>query len=141
MCRIGMRLVQERKISVAKLATTEESGVEKNDLHGRDLLTLLVRANMATDLPESVRLSGEDVLSQVPTFLVADHETTSSGTTWRPYALTQAPEVQRKLREELFTLDTDTPTVHELNSLPYLDAVVRDMLRVHAPVPDTLRQA
>lgn len=29
----------------------------------------------------------------------------------------------------------------ELNSLSYLDAVVRETLRFHAPVPATIRQA
>jgi cytochrome P450 len=29
----------------------------------------------------------------------------------------------------------------ELNALPYLDAVVRETLRVHAPVPATMRVA
>ena len=29
----------------------------------------------------------------------------------------------------------------ELNALPYLDGVVRETLRVHAPVPSTLRVA
>ena len=29
----------------------------------------------------------------------------------------------------------------ELNGLPYLDAVVRETLRVHAPVPSTMRVA
>ncbi|EMD33503.1 hypothetical protein CERSUDRAFT_118076 [Gelatoporia subvermispora B] len=141
MRRIGMQLVQEKKADVMKSVASEKAGVKREDLHGRDLLTLLIRANMATDLPESLRLSDEDVLSQVPTFLVAGHETTSSATTWCLYALTQAPEVQRKLREELFTLDTDAPTMDELNSLPYLDAVVRETLRVHAPVASTIRQA
>lgn len=29
----------------------------------------------------------------------------------------------------------------ELNALPYLDAVVRETLRIHSPVPSTLRVA
>jgi cytochrome P450 len=29
----------------------------------------------------------------------------------------------------------------QLNSLPYLDMVVRETLRVHAPVPSTIRVA
>jgi hypothetical protein len=29
----------------------------------------------------------------------------------------------------------------QLNALPYLDAVVRETLRIHAPVPSTMRMA
>ena len=60
---------------------------------------------------------------------------------WCLFALTQTPEVQRKLREELLSVDTDKPDMDQLNSLPYLDAVVRETLRVHTPVPSTLRVA
>ena len=74
-------------------------------------------------------------------FLVAGHETTSTAVTWCLFALTQAPLVQDKLRQELFTLNTETPTMDELMALPYLDAVVRETLRVHAPVPFTIRRA
>ena len=82
-----------------------------------------------------------NIISEVPTFLVAGHETTSTATTWALFALTQSPEVQDKLRKQLLTVGTDNPTMDELNALPYLDAVVRETLRVHAPVPSTMRVA
>ncbi|KAI9068653.1 cytochrome P450 [Trametes sanguinea] len=143
MNRIGMQLMAEKKAAIRRemSETKEKDGIGRNDMRGRDLLTLLIKANMATDVPDNQRLSDEDVLAQVPTFLVAGHETTSVATTWCLYALTQAPDVQKKLRDELLTLDTDMPTMDELNSLPYLDAVVRETLRIHAPVPTTLRVA
>ncbi|KAH9885222.1 cytochrome P450 [Cubamyces lactineus] len=135
---IGMQLVAEKKAAIQReLAESKEKG--RNDMRNRDLLTLLLKANMATDIPDSQRLSDDDVLAQIPTFLVAGHETTSVATTWCLFALTQAPNVQKKLRDELFTLDTETPSMDELNSLTYLDAVVRETLRVHAPVPMSYR--
>lgn len=72
-------------------------------------------------------------------FLLAGHETTSTGTTWCLYALTQAPHIQQKLRLELLSVPTDTPTMDELMALPYLDMVVRETLRLHPPVPLTIR--
>lgn len=74
-------------------------------------------------------------------FLVAGHETTSSGTALCLFALAQAPEVQVKLREELWSVQTENPTMDELNALPYLDAVVRETMRLHAPVPSSIRIA
>lgn len=136
MDRIGKELLSESKTALA-----HGEKMEKTSWKSRDLLSLLLRANMATDLPESQRMTDEDVLAQVPTFLVAGHETTSTATTWALYALTQAPEAQSKLREELLTVSTDNPTMDDLNALPYLDAVVRETLRVHAPVPSTMRIA
>jgi hypothetical protein len=58
MTRIGRQLLNESK---ASLAGTGEKG---NNWKARDLLSLLVRANMASDLPAHQRLSDEDVLAR-----------------------------------------------------------------------------
>ncbi|KAJ7765808.1 cytochrome P450 [Mycena metata] len=134
MRRIGLQLLQESKNEMAEDGTFEKG-------RARDLLTLLVHANTAKDIPLNQRLSDEDVVAQVPTFLVAGHETTSTGTTWALFALTQNIAAQTRLRNELLTVSTDNPTMDELNALPYLDCVVRETLRLHAPVGSTIRVA
>jgi len=131
MAHVGNKLLQESKASIHNKSTWKT----------RDLLSLLVKSNMATDLPEHQRMSDKDVLDQVPTFLVAGHETTSTGMTWALFALSQDKTVQNKLREELLTVDTETPTMDQLNALPYLDMVIRETMRIHAPVPSTIREA
>jgi hypothetical protein len=78
---------------------------------------------------------------EIPTFLIAGHETTATATTWCLYALSLNPTVQQKLREELLKVDTEYPSMDEINALPYLDCVIRETLRVHAPVPSTIRVA
>jgi len=55
MFQIGNQLLRESR---AQAVRTDEKG------GGRDLLSLLVRANMATDLPESQRMSDRDVLAR-----------------------------------------------------------------------------
>ncbi|KAK7038524.1 cytochrome P450 [Favolaschia claudopus] len=124
MRRIGMGLLEESKRQAAAGAESRSS---------RDLLSLLVRANMDKDVPESQRLSDDDVLAQVPTFLVAGHETTAAS--WTMFELAKNPEIQSRLRDELLSVDNDTPSMDELNTLTYLDCVVRETLRAHAPVP------
>ncbi|KAI0827902.1 cytochrome P450 [Trametes gibbosa] len=142
MRRIGQQFIAQKKEEILRLASEKNSSSAKGKgLQGRDLLTLLLKANMATDVPENQRLSDEEVLSQIPTFLVAGHETTSTATAWCLYALAQASNVQKKLREELLSVETDTPTMDELMALPYLDAVIRESLRVYPPVPRTIRVA
>ncbi|KAJ7766484.1 cytochrome P450 [Mycena maculata] len=101
----------------------------------RDLFSLLVRANTAKDIPVNQRLSDEDVLAQVPTFLVAGHETMATAMIRALFALTQNVAAQMRLQEELFAAPTDHPTMDGLNELQYLDCVVRETLRLHAPVP------
>ncbi|KAF9268376.1 cytochrome P450 [Marasmius fiardii PR-910] len=107
----------------------------------RDLLTVLVRSNLSSDLSEGQRLSDDDVLAQVPTFLAAGHETTSTATTWSLYLLSTNPRVQAKLREEVSSHPNGFPSMDKLNGLQYLDCVVRETLRLFAPVPATVREA
>lgn len=57
MKRIGARLVQERKLALSEGGPGDD--VEKGREHSRDLLSLLVKANMAD--PETSSMSDEDV--------------------------------------------------------------------------------
>ncbi|QRV84540.1 cytochrome P450 family protein [Ceratobasidium sp. AG-Ba] len=135
MQRIGTKLVADKKAALEqeiKTGTTAQS---------RDLLTLLIKANMACESEDS-RMTDSEVLGQISTFLVAGHETTSTSTTWGLYALAKHREVQQKLRKELLESGFgDEPSMTDLDRLPYLDSVVREILRLHAPVPGTLREA
>ena len=64
MDRIGMELLSTRKATALGKASPVKSSLGELSLEGHDLLTALVRANMDTDLPESQRMSDEDVLSR-----------------------------------------------------------------------------
>jgi len=75
--------------------------------------------------------------------LIAGHETTSTSLSWLLYDLAkpQYAHTQTKLREELLSVLTDTPTLDALNALPYLDAVVRETMRKNNVVDGTVREA
>lgn len=64
MRRIGLQLIAEKKAAILAEKAQQMGGFEKRDLESRDLLTLLLKANMATDIPENQRLSDEDVLAR-----------------------------------------------------------------------------
>ena len=49
--------------------------------------------------------------------------------------------MQTKLRDELLAVVTDNPSMDELNSLPYLDSVLREILRLFPPATLTMRAA
>ncbi|KAJ7797749.1 cytochrome P450 [Mycena olivaceomarginata] len=125
MNRIGRQILRNE---MAESGTFETGG-------GRDLLSLLVRANTAKDISESQRLSEEEVLARICFSLPI------TGTTWALFALTQNILAQTRLRAELLSVQTDSPTMDELDTLPYLDCVVREALRVHPPVVSTGRVA
>ncbi|KAJ4475632.1 cytochrome P450 [Lentinula aciculospora] len=99
-----------------------------------DLLSLLLKSNMRSDTPANERMSDADVMAQVPTFLIAGHDTTSLATNWALLELSLHQDIQAKLREELSSVQSATPSMDELNGLPFLDGFVRETLRLHSPI-------
>ncbi|KAG5651864.1 hypothetical protein H0H81_007144 [Sphagnurus paluster] len=94
---------------------------------------------IADDLLERARLEKEANVSEG----AADKSIIGSlARQWALIELCKHPEKQAKLREELSQFTDTDPTYEQLtNSLPYLDAVVSESLRLHPPVSETHRQA
>ena len=96
---------------------------------------------------ESGGFTEENLVDQMMTFLAAGHETTATSMVWAIHALCLNPQFQTRLRDEirahLPSIDDVEATVtdQDLERLPFLHAVCNEVLRVHAPVPLTLREA
>ncbi|KAJ7048685.1 cytochrome P450 [Mycena amicta] len=87
------------------------------------------------------KLQHQSPIFHLNTFLEG-YETTSITLTWALIQLCRHPEKQAKLRDELHKFGAQDPTWDQLgSSLPYLDAVVLEILRLHPAVPDTARRA
>jgi len=69
----------------------------------------------------------EPNFENISAFPISDNETTSTATSWTLFGLCQNLEARRKIRGELLALITDDPMMDELQSLPYLDMVVRSV--------------
>ncbi|KAJ6467580.1 cytochrome P450 [Mycena vitilis] len=128
MFAIGRQLVATSK--------TDVKGRGEGTGDKRDLLSILVKANMSTAIPEKQRMSEAEVVAQMPTFFFAVRRLA-----WALHVLSENPAVQNKLREELLTIPKDDPTMDELNALPYLESVIRETMRLHPPVIFTQRMA
>ncbi|KAH9899345.1 cytochrome P450 [Cubamyces lactineus] len=167
MRKIGLELIEQRRETVLseteKVAEKTASIEGDKTVLGRDLLSVLIRSNVA-EIPTQ-RMSLNEILCQISTFLAAGHETSSSSLTWTLFALARNPAVQHKLRAELRSLSippsllshdaspTHSPSnpcpeadphpgfFERILQLPYLDAVVRESLRLFAPITTTMRVA
>ncbi|KAF7376063.1 Cytochrome P450 4F1 [Mycena sanguinolenta] len=146
--RIAGRLIQEKK---EKLSEGEKSG---DPYDGRDLLTLLLKSNAAADLEPEQRISDDDILNNINTFMFAGSDTSSLSMTWTLYLLAQNPDIQERLRAELLSVAQEFPRdlseltedqVHSLHTalsgLPFLHNVTRESLRLIPPLHSTLRIA
>jgi cytochrome P450 len=71
------------------------------------------------------------------TFLIAGHATTNVTICWALYLLAKHSHEQDLLREELVKAFPDksnfNPTFDEINSLEYLNCVIKETLRIHTP--------
>ncbi|KAJ7648090.1 cytochrome P450 [Roridomyces roridus] len=143
MKRIAHRIISGSKAELAAEAQSKDTAAPVSLQGKRDLLSVLLKSNIAAEaLPESQRMSDADLAAQIPTFLLAGHETTSTAASWTLHALSHHPAIQTKLRDELLaSATTENPTMDELNALPYLECVVRETMRLYAPVHFTQRVA
>jgi cytochrome P450 len=121
--------------------TTEYTESRTNPSNPRLLHT--VKSNLSAD--PSKRLSDADLLDQLSTFLFAGSDTTALAMTWALHHLASNMDVQAKLREELMSRRLVNPAnesyADTLDALPYLDAVVREVLRLSPPLHSTIRVA
>lgn len=99
--------------------------------HG-DLLSMLL---LAQDEEESSGgMTDEQVRDEAMTIFLAGHETTSNAMSWTWYLLSQHPEVEAKLHEELdAVLGGRVPTFDDVAQLRYTEMVLAESMRLYPP--------
>lgn len=81
-------------------------------------------------------ISEENVIYIVENINVAAIETTLWSMEWAIAELVNHPEIQHKIREEISdVLKGKEVTESNLHELPYLQATVKETLRLHTPIP------
>ncbi|WVQ69800.1 uncharacterized protein L199_008020 [Kwoniella botswanensis] len=106
----------------------------------RDLLTLMLRSNMAKGLKPDQKLRDHEITGQLSTFMFAGSDTTAGTIAMGLYQLAKHPYVQETLRTEISCYGDNLP-YEQIDELPYLDAVVKEVLRINPSLPGTVRQA
>lgn len=120
---ITMTIINERR------ATPEDTG---------DLLSMLL---MAED-ENGVGMSDEEVKNEALTLFLAGHETTANALTWTLYLLSQHPEIDQRVYDEIHSvLDDRPPTLADLKDMPYTLMVFKEAMRLYPPAWAFSRQA
>lgn len=96
----------------------------------QDVLSLLMGAHD----DEGNGMTDVELRDELMTALAAGHETTATGLAWAFERLLSNPATYDRLRDEVRTLG-DSPDPEKLAALPYLDAVVKEVLRLRPVVP------
>ncbi|TDZ35955.1 Cytochrome P450 monooxygenase FUM15 [Colletotrichum spinosum] len=119
--------------SVIRRRDQLESHDIKSD-HLDDLLSVMIR---------SKELEEQETIDQMRTFLSVGHDTTASSGGWAMYLLCKNPSIKARLCAELDENGPyDVPDIcRKLESLPLLNAICNETLRLYPALPITVREA
>ena len=98
-----------------------------------DVLSRLIREGADSDDPHD-RLSDTELRDQLVTLLLAGHETTATALSWALYELGRDPELMRRTQEA-----ADASARGDAEGDVWLDAVVKESMRLHPVIPLVLR--
>ncbi|KAJ3826077.1 fatty acid hydroxylase [Lentinula raphanica] len=118
MTDVATRILNERR----------ENAIEKKDL----LNTMLYSKDPKT----GQGLPDDAIVKNLLTFLIAGHETSSGLMSFMTYYLIKHPETMRKLQTEIDEVLGGQPVQYQdLSKMPYLNAVIRETLRLAPTAP------
>jgi cytochrome P450 len=110
-----------------------------------DLLTMLLEAQDNDDLDNEGnggRMSDKQLRDEALTLFLAGQESTANSLTWTFYLISQHPEVERKMHEEIVSvLDGRVPALDDLGKLSYTQKVFKEALRLYPPAWAVVRRA
>ncbi|KAB8218941.1 fatty acid hydroxylase [Aspergillus novoparasiticus] len=127
---------QQYQVDIEKLETVARELLEarrKNPTDKKDLLNALI---LNSDPKTGEHLGDDPIIRNMITFLIAGHETTSGLLSFLFYELLESPEAYRKAQEEVDkVIGKQTITIDHMSKLPYLEACLRETLRLHPTAP------
>jgi cytochrome P450 len=125
---VAMRdLIESKKTESKKQNGVSEDGTVP------DVLSMLMQVR---DEESDSRLTEDELLGHVGVMFVAGHETSANALTWTLFLLSQHPQIMADLLDELdAVLQGSPPSLDQLQSLPLLDRVVKESMRILSPVP------
>ncbi|KAH6901041.1 cytochrome P450 [Coprinopsis sp. MPI-PUGE-AT-0042] len=133
--------ILKQKREESSLLGTDNAGIGESQL--KDITSLLLRDNAKLEGEE--QLDDNELTGQMTVMIFGAQDTTSSILSRLLHVLATHPDVQDRLRQEIQTLwqdpihhDPDHPLrlkFDSIASLPLLDAVLKETLRLHPPVP------
>jgi cytochrome P450 len=111
----------------------------KQNPDGKSLLFELIRANQSSD---NEQLTDIQIRNEIIVLFMAGHETTANTLAWAWYLISQMPDTEARIHEEIKrVIGNHTPNYDHYQALTYTRAVLDETMRLYPPVPILSRQA
>lgn len=108
--------------------------IEERCRDGRDHGDLLSMLMLARDEEDGAGMSDRQLRDEVITLFLAGHETTANLLSWTFYCLSQNPEPEERLHEEVDrVLAGRAPTFEDIPGLAVAERVLAESMRLHPP--------
>ncbi|KAK4570473.1 hypothetical protein LTR86_002553 [Recurvomyces mirabilis] len=111
---------------------------EEGNHRDRDVLSMLRSMDDAEE--KGARLPSDHIPAYMVEMLAAGSSTTSHTATFACWQLTRHPEAAKKLQQELYDQFPREILERKLMDLPYLDAVLRETMRLMPMIPGPLER-
>lgn len=99
---------------------------------GADMLSMLLEARDESGAP----LGDDELIGHAGVIFAAGHETSANALCWTLFLLSQHPQVAAAVGDELAAvLQGAAPSLEALGSLPLLERVIKESLRLFPPAP------
>ena len=128
----GNRALLEVRRKLTEFISDNISQRHEDASESTDLLSTL---KSARDPRTGKTLTAEALLEETKTLFFAGYETASTSLTWALYLIARNPEVALEAQKELDgKLCGRTPGLDDLQTLPYIRAILQETMRVYPPV-------
>jgi len=100
-----------------------------------DVLAILLQARDEDDQP----MEDEEICDELITLLLAGHDTSAAALSWAVREILASPSALRRIVDEVAPAERSDFSAAELARLEYLDAAIKEALRLRTVVPLTVR--
>ena len=125
---IALKLIEHRRNAMAT-----------NESVAQDLLQLMLEAH---DEEDKTKLSNDEIVATVTTFMLAGYETTSNALSYTAYLLALNPTIQDKLIKEIndyYEVNPDSSLYDAAENIEYITMILYESLRMFPPAHKLMR--
>ncbi|GAB9464820.1 Cytochrome p450 86a2 [Globisporangium polare] len=143
-----IRTIDDTVLGIIEQALAKRATQSENGLTGKKDIVSLFLDNVSADSSATGSFDPVYLRDIVVNFLIAGRDTTAQALSWFFFMLSENPNVEHKIRQELMSKlpelcsgKISTPSMEQTGELVYLEAAIRETLRLHPSVPLNTKNA